>query len=343
MLRIVFSQTPATDPHWRLNWEDNFTTFDNTKWVKEDNCGNEGQLYLHLAQNVWVENGNLVMRLNNTQTYSPGNDYCHGGTYYYTSGSVKTRSPGPYDTQYGYIEARMKLPFRKEGNKVCGIVPSFWTYRSEIKPVENGGEIDIFEMFAYDYNAPNSLNTCIHTCYKSDKGKPDNPPEHYAACNESYGMSHTLSNFDYTGWHTYALEWNYDRITWYIDNKAIRTIQNRGGNIYNPIIARPVKFIMGISVDSKNSPQRTPYFEEKMYVDYIRSYQLKCDKTTPVNEIANFNTYDYKVKKSITLSGATTIPANSNITLRATDFIELKPGFEVPTGRELYLDVSPCP
>jgi len=32
----------------------------------------------------------------------------------------------------------------------------------------------------------------------------------------------------------------------------------------------------------------------------------------------------------------------NNITLRATDFIELKPGFEVQTGRELYLDVTPC-
>jgi hypothetical protein len=48
------------------------------------------------------------------------------------------------------------------------------------------------------------------------------------------------------------------------------------------------------------------------------------------------------VQKSITLSGATTIPAGSNISLRATDFIELKAGFEVPTGRELYLDVTPC-
>lgn len=42
------------------------------------------------------------------------------------------------------------------------------------------------------------------------------------------------------------------------------------------------------------------------------------------------------------MSNATNIPANSNISLRATDFIELKAGFEVQTGRELYLDVAPC-
>ena len=61
-----------------------------------------------------------------------------------------------------------------------------------------------------------------------------------------------------------------------------------------------------------------------------------------MNEIPNFGTYHYAVKKSISLTNATTIPAGSNITLRANDFIELKPGFEVGIGRSLYLDVSPC-
>ena len=79
-----------------------------------------------------------------------------------------------------------------------------------------------------------------------------------------------------------------------------------------------------------------------MYVDYVKVYQLTCDKNTVVNEISNFNTYHYGVKKSITLSGATTIPLGSTIYLRANDFIQLNPGFEVQTGRMLYLDASPC-
>ena len=79
-----------------------------------------------------------------------------------------------------------------------------------------------------------------------------------------------------------------------------------------------------------------------MYVDYVKVYQLKCDKNTVVTKIPNFNTYNYAVKKSISLSGATIIPKSSNISLRATDFIELKPGFETPLGTEMYLDVSPC-
>ena len=47
-------------------------------------------------------------------------------------------------------------------------------------------------------------------------------------------------------------------------------------------------------------------------------------------------------KKSISLNGTTTIPANANITLRAINYIELQPGFSIDTGRELYLDITPC-
>jgi hypothetical protein len=73
-------------------------------------------------------------------------------------------------------------------------------------------------------------------------------------------------------------------------------------------------------------------------------YQLRCDKNTPltINNLTNLANYDNKVKKSITIN-AITIPASgNNICLRANDFIELKPGFEVQKGRDVYLDVSPC-
>ena len=56
----------------------------------------------------------------------------------------------------------------------------------------------------------------------------------------------------------------------------------------------------------------------------------------------NFNTYNYAVKKSISLSGVSSLSLGQNVFLRATDFIELKAGFEVPLGAELYLDVTPC-
>ena len=85
-----------------------------------------------------------------------------------------------------------------------------------------------------------------------------------------------------------------------------------------------------------------------MYIDQANAYKLKYDCKTPINEILNYdqplspNYYDYKVKKSISLSGISSLKSGQNVSLRATDFIELKAGFEVPIGAELYLDINPC-
>ena len=32
--RPIFGQTPATDPHWVLDWHDEFNFFDTTIWIK---------------------------------------------------------------------------------------------------------------------------------------------------------------------------------------------------------------------------------------------------------------------------------------------------------------------
>ncbi|MCL2722755.1 MAG: hypothetical protein FWD47_15605 [Treponema sp.] len=83
-----------------------------------------------------------------------------------------------------------------------------------------------------------------------------------------------------------------------------------------------------------------------MYVDYVKVYQLKYDCGTTVVGIPDFSTFDYKVKKSITLNspmywtGRTA--AMNKVTLRATDFIELQGGFEVPLGVELNIIPTSC-
>ena len=151
---------------------------------------------------------------------------------------------------------------------------------------------------------------------------------------EGWGGTRTFPNFSYADWHTYAIEWDRNRIIWYLDGKPVSSLSGHG-------IVYPVRIILNLALE--NEPASA--FETHMYVDYVKVYQLKCSigsLITVINEIPNFNTYTYEVKKSISLSGATTIPAGSNISLRANDFIELKPGFEVPVGRELFLDVSPC-
>ena len=77
-----------------------------------------------------------------------------------------------------------------------------------------------------------------------------------------------------------------------------------------------------------------------MRVKHVSVYSMKCDSLTVVNSIPDFETYNYALKKSISLGGETTIPSNASIALRATDYIEWRPGFEIPQGTEMYFEVG---
>jgi beta-glucanase (GH16 family) len=332
---IVLAQTPANDPHWQLKWEDNFNFFDNTKWTKTYGI-DDGQPQLYLENQVWTSNGYLVIELNNSSIVCPPPPPpppaiicppCVAGKLYkYRSGDIHSKSA--YNTKFGYIEAKIKFPY--EAGKQWGFFPAFWTVvGEEVTNQANVAEIDICEVFGKDDN-PNKYNIGVVRVYENkEKGiKKD-----------GYGSDGTTGppflSFSYADWHTYAVEWDKDRIIWYCDGQVVHSLAGHA-------IIDPVRIILNLAVagEPQYQPRTTPPFTAQMLVDYVKVYNLKFDKSTVVNEISNFNTYNYAVKKSITLSGATTIPAGSNISLRATDFIELKAGFEVPTGRELYLDIT---
>ncbi|MCL2313024.1 MAG: glycoside hydrolase family 16 protein [Firmicutes bacterium] len=328
----ALAQTPANDPHWQLKWYDEFGAFNPDKWFVAHNeihkpDTKEPQLYR--AEQVWVENGNLVIEVSNDTAKCPTPppttyicDPCIAGkNYNYKSGCITTKKDNTI--QYGYIEARIKFPWRK--GKEWGFWPAFWTtFMWGYGTATTAAEIDIVEIFARG-NPPDNFEMGTVRYYGPPPPRIGTGPFFYEN-----------SNFSYTDWHTYAVEWNENRIIWYLDGKAVASTTNHG-------IVNPVRLILNLAIldEKKYFPPTTGSWAEEMRVDYVRVHKLICDKT-PVNEIPNFNTYNYAVKKSISLSNATTIPANSNIFLRATDFIELKSGFEVQTGRELYLDVTPC-
>jgi len=339
-IHIAFAQIPTdnpntNDPHWQLKWKDDFNSFDNIKWLKAHYCDhgdcervNEPQL--HLEENVWVADSNLVIKIANdgancppcgtytVETWACGQ--CHPGWHYYTSGWAETKYD--YCPQFGYIEAKIKLPYH------TGYYHhAFWTWAREGST--NQAEIDIFEMIGT--LPPNTVTTNIHTCYPNPKKYP-NPEDD--PCKENYFQEQILPGFNYTDWHTYAIEWNSKKITWFVDGKTIRTLNNHN-------IIDHVRIILGSGI--KNAPQAPP-FVDYWYVDYVKVYDLKydCANNASITNTTQLANYDYKVKNSITLSGANTIQAGDNVCLRAVNSIELLDGFEVPPGAELYLDNTPC-
>ena len=324
----LLGQTPSSDPHWVLDWHDEFNFFDTTIWIKGHQCDHFGEPQLYLEDNVWTENGNLVLRINNTPAKGNSSynyqcdcfcNTCTNTLHPYTSGWVESKKE--FSKQYGYIEARMKIPHKR------GFWPAFWTFRKEVG-WHNAGEIDIFEM--YGCKPANCLETNIHRDY--DRNHNDGQDT-----STLYLVKHKLKNFDYTGWHTYAIEWDRNRIIWYVDQQPIRTMFNHG-------IVDTVHLILNLATYQRSGckVRNFPPLVDYMYVDYVRTYSLQCDDETVVWDIPDFSTYDFKVKRSITLSGETSIP-EEEVSLRATQFIELLPGFEVPAEGKLYLDVCPCP
>ncbi|HEX9016730.1 MAG TPA: discoidin domain-containing protein, partial [Chloroflexota bacterium] len=124
---------------WNLVFDDEFSgsTLDSTKWTTcypwanpSTGCTNTGnnELEWYMPSGVSVSNG--VLNLTATNQPSGGKPY--------TSGMVSS-APNRFSYQYGFIEARVKLPAGK------GMWPAFWTLPSDQSWPP---EVDVMEMWS---------------------------------------------------------------------------------------------------------------------------------------------------------------------------------------------------
>jgi beta-glucanase (GH16 family) len=172
---------------------------------------------------------------------------------------------GRFDThgkvafQYGFIEARIKMP-TGSGNH-----PAFWMLGDNINQVgwPYSGEMDIAEIrsnapttttSATHYSTTYSPNTC---CYNHD----------YKVA--SLGVGADVS----AGYHTYAVAWMPNSISYYVDNRLISTTtpQNLGG-----LWAFNSKFflILNNAVNESFSGSWQNLQSSTMSIDWVRSYQV---------------------------------------------------------------------
>ena len=112
-LNFSYGQTPSNDLHWQLLWKDDFNSLNTEIWNVTNNDDHGGEPEMYRTQNCFISNGNLVLRAKQ-ENYSG---------HSYTSGEITTNQP--FNLQYGYIEARIKLPY---GN---GLWPAFWTWTGD--------------------------------------------------------------------------------------------------------------------------------------------------------------------------------------------------------------------
>ncbi len=187
-------------------------------WVVETGYGvngwgnDEWQRYTNSIDNVFVADGNLVLR---AQCANAPN--CGKRDDTITSGKVITKNR--LNVRYGRIRARIKMP------SGLGMWPAFWTLGSDIdsRPWPDAGEIDIVEMH-YFYS--DIFTTHFTTHWSGPRYTPSNRP----ACASGVGSSldpneeencktgtKTFATPLTDGYHIFELDWNENRIVGKID------------------------------------------------------------------------------------------------------------------------------
>jgi len=261
---LLMAQAHRDVEAWQIVWEDNFDSLNTDIWLVKDNFdhwGGELQVYTDRTDNVFIDNGNLVLRVKEEQYNCPTNyvnqwhcarEYNTGEAYDYTSGWIETQPA--YNTQYGLIEARILLPYG------YGFWPAFWTFKADGLGVENAAEIDIFEMLGHI--PPNKITTNVHLDY----------------CNEGYEFypdcsaiprnfqENLIANYAYS-WHTYAIDWSPTHLRWWYDDYMFRIMPNPG-------VEGPVRTILNMAIEQGHPPNAQTPFPSDMRIDHVRVYEL---------------------------------------------------------------------
>ena len=237
-------------------WSDEFNgdTLDSC-WYRESHSpgwvNNELQRYSVDEEYCYVSDGDLIIQ--------PTVEYDDDGEASYTSARIC--SVGGFKFQYGYIEARIRVP---EGQ---GFLPAFWMLPStgQYGSWPESGEIDIMEVVGFQ---PDATYGTLH-----------------------YGDPHEMSQGSYEAgvnlyedYHIYACEWEPESITFYLDGEPF--YQTSDWFSSTPAGATrewPAPFdqnfyiIFNVAVggDWPGDPDETTPFDERaqMRVDWVRVYQ----------------------------------------------------------------------
>ena len=270
----------VSDNEYTLMWSDNFegTELNRNDWNVETHDAGwvnaESQAYVDDEKNIYVEDGNLILR--------PIRQKNADGTETITSGRVNTQ--GKHDFTYGLFEVRAKVPTGK------GFLPAFWmmpTDENLYGQWPRCGEIDAMEVMGQENN---KLYGTIHY------GNPHS---------EKQG-TYTLENGNFTDeYHTFACDWEPGKITWYVDGVKYHeaddwysTTEGQGTVAYPAPFDQPFYAILNLAVGGSwvGYPDENTKINSSAYIiDYVKIFQKDSydeDVQAPEKEPAVFKEPD---------------------------------------------------
>ncbi|KAL4439557.1 hypothetical protein ABPG74_003959 [Tetrahymena malaccensis] len=255
------SQSIALDDQddWKLIFQDEFEDkqVEESKWTKRYRTHGNTEQQLYIEDDIYTENGNLVIRTR----YNPTIYNLTGKLYNFTSGWLD--SSQKFNFSEGRFEARVKLPKTKVNDPIW---PALWTIGDGVSWLK-GGEIDIFEMNS-NWNGDKLPH--LYGTYHWGNNASDN---HCHGCGTIYPNKINLNDY-----HVFRFDWNATQFDWYIDNIHYKT--NEQGVQYPKTDAPitlptyPQFIIINTAIDDFVQAKKADY-PKYMYIDYIRVYQKK--------------------------------------------------------------------
>lgn len=229
---------------WKLTFQDEFdgTALDGQKWVRSYHHGKiiNRELQAYIPDAFVLKDGILNIVAERKQAVYDGK------TMDYTSGVMTTC--GKFSQTYGYFEARCKVPAGK------GFWPAFW-----MLPLDHSWppEIDIVEFIGHERSTIHCTNH-----WRNPDGKRGA---------KGQGVDAMV---DYSAdFHTYAVQWEPGKITWYVDGQPV-------AKSTDSVPQKDFYLILNFAVggDWPKDPDNETVFPNKFEVDYVRAYQRENKK-----------------------------------------------------------------
>ncbi|MCF8404140.1 MAG: glycoside hydrolase family 16 protein [Bacteroidales bacterium] len=260
-----------------------------------------------------------------------------------STGEPCTNSENPFF--YGYYEIDARVVKGDQSMDSVGLWPAFWWHHAEdtmqdCNPTSKfwSEEVDIFEPGACQvkYN-----KTAFHYWTLEDDDYSRDYPTKGANTWKGEGFEFLFYDVDMFNWHKWGVEWLPDRLTFYYDRMPIHTISARV-----PSHQKPSMYIdLQIQDGDCTSPRTVANtYLGSFQVDYFRYYGLQeCGEPfirygylflNWINSVSDIKEYCIFTNSSV--------GSNSNVVIRASDYVELRGSFLVPLGTVFEITPTPC-
>lgn len=266
-LAVGLADNRAPDPSpsgWKLVWSDEFNgpagqPPNPAHWTHEIGDGtangnpgwgnNELESYTDRLDNAATDGaGHLAI----TAARADGSLSCYYGPCQYTSARLISRDKAEF--AYGRIEARICVP------QGAGMWPAFWSLGTNIGEVgwPQAGEIDFMEFVG---RQPNKISGSIHG--------PGYSGGH------SVTGTHDFGTAVYDGDHVFAVEWQPNRIDWFVDGIRFHSATPASVAPNQWVFNHPFFVILNLAIGGNfgGPVGAETVFPQSMLVDYVRVYR----------------------------------------------------------------------